>query len=65
MEEFIDALPPPKPFNTWYNKLENLLETHPNSILGEVGLDNESAATEVCVEIFVDEALAGGGGELR
>ncbi|CAB5196654.1 Metallo-dependent hydrolase [Rhizophagus irregularis] len=39
LEEFIDSLPSPKPFDVWHNKLENLLETHPNSLLGEVGLD--------------------------
>ncbi|RIA94441.1 TatD family [Glomus cerebriforme] len=39
LEEFIDTLPLPKPFNVWYSKLENLFETYPNSLLGEVGLD--------------------------
>ncbi|CAG8668095.1 554_t:CDS:1, partial [Funneliformis caledonium] len=39
LEEFINTLPPPTSFNKWHRKLENLLETHPNSLLGEVGLD--------------------------
>ncbi|CAI2185417.1 4322_t:CDS:2 [Funneliformis geosporum] len=39
LEEFINTLPSPTSFNTWYSKLENLLKTHPNSLLGEVGLD--------------------------
>jgi len=39
LEEFIDTLPPPTPFDRWYNQLESLLEKHSNSLLGEVGLD--------------------------
>lgn len=37
--EMIKALDPPFPLDEWYNNLKQHLETHPEAIVGEVGLD--------------------------
>ncbi|KAI8979471.1 TatD family [Mycotypha africana] len=42
LDEMIDALPDPVPYNTWYSNLRQHLLDHPNALVGEVGVDRSA-----------------------
>ncbi|CAG8798328.1 936_t:CDS:2, partial [Racocetra fulgida] len=46
IEPFLAFLPPPKPFNVWFDKLENLIKTNKSALIGEVGLDKSARLTD-------------------
>ncbi|CAG8573414.1 9386_t:CDS:2 [Cetraspora pellucida] len=46
IEPLLPFLPPPKPFNVWFDKLENLIKINKSALIGEVGLDKSARLTD-------------------
>ncbi|CAG8774075.1 34312_t:CDS:2 [Gigaspora margarita] len=46
IEPLLTFLPPPKPFNVWFDKLENLVKINTTALIGEVGLDRSARLTD-------------------
>ncbi|OBZ88667.1 Cut9-interacting protein scn1 [Choanephora cucurbitarum] len=42
LEEMIQALPEPSSYDTWYHRLRQRLEQHPEALVGEVGVDRSA-----------------------